>query len=122
MQSAAIELYNKIKRCGGLKEFLFIALLVLLMLRNFIKNKDTWKAFKKLNKTQLLLAVMYFLFTVFAAAVLIYYGGNWLAGQFSNIFVQAAVFALVVFVVFYFLGNLSNKMMRKITDGLLPRE
>lgn len=92
------------------------------MLRNFIKNKDTWKAFKKLNKTQLLLAVMYFLFTVFAAAVLIYYGGNWLAGQFSNIFVQAAVFALVVFVVFYFLGNLSNKMMRKITDGLLPRE
>lgn len=113
---------GQIVRSENLKDFILITLLVLLMIRNFIKNKDTLREFKKLNKAQLLGVAINFILTVIVATVLIFYGGNWIAGQFSNIFLKTSVFAFIVLLVLYFIGSLSNKAMSKITHGILPKD
>lgn len=113
---------GQIVRSENLKDFILITLLILLMIRNFIKNKDTLREFKKLNKAQLLGVAINFILTVIVATVLIFYGGNWIAGQFSNIFLKTSVFAFIVLLVLYFIGSLSNKAMSKITHGILPKD
>ncbi|QUW20606.1 hypothetical protein JSQ81_12155 [Sporosarcina sp. Marseille-Q4063] len=104
-----------------MNDFVLITLLVLLMARTFIKNRDTLRAYKKLSKTQLLGVVITFIFTVVIATTLIFYGKNWIAGKFSNIFLESFIFVVIFFFVFYFIGTISDKVMNKITKGALPK-
>ncbi|ARF16123.1 hypothetical protein [Sporosarcina ureae] len=105
-----------------MNDYVFILLLVLLVVRNLVKDKETWREIKKLHTRQRIGVAIHFVFTVLAITTLIYYGGNWLAGQFSNIFLQSFAFLLIVFLVLISIGNLSDKMMNKITNGTLPRK
>ena len=105
-----------------MSDLLLILLLVLLVIRNFIKDQDTWREIKKLHTKQLLGVTINFIFTVLAITTLIFYGGNWMAGQFSNIFLQSFAFLIIVFVVLISIGTLSDKVMNKITNGALPRK
>ncbi len=92
------------------------------MIYSFIvNNKETLRAFKELGKLQLLGVALTFVSTVVVASALIFYGGNWIAGQFSNIFLQSFSFLVVVFLVFYSIGTVSDKVMSKITNGALPK-
>lgn len=104
-----------------MNDFVLIFLLVLLVTRIFIKNKDTLREFKKLSKPQLLGVILIFIFDVIVVTTLIYYGGNWIMGQFSNIFIKAFGFTVIVFIVLYFIGTLSDKVLNKITNGALPK-
>ena len=105
-----------------MNDYVLISLLVLLVIRNFIKDKETWREIKKLHTSQRIGVAINFVFTVLAITSLIYYGGNWMAGQFSNIFLQSLVFLIIVFLVLIRIGTLSDKMMNKITNGTLPRK
>lgn len=105
-----------------MNDYVLISLLVLLVIRNFIKDKETWREIKKLHTNQRIGVSINFVFTVLAITTLIYYGGNWMAGQLSNIFLQSLVFLIIVFLVLISIGTLSDKMMNKITNGTLPRK
>lgn len=105
-----------------MNDYVLIILLVLLVIRNFIKDKETWREMKKLHTSQFIGVAINFIFTVLAITTLIYYGGNWLAGQFSNIFLQSFAFLIIVFLVLISIGTLSDKVMNRITNGALPRK
>lgn len=88
-----------------MKDIIITIFLVLLMARNILKNKETVKIIKKLKKTQLAGIALSFVFTVLTATVLIYYGGNWIAGQFSNSVLRYLVFGVIVLMVLYVMGT-----------------
>ncbi|PIC74484.1 hypothetical protein [Sporosarcina sp. P17b] len=102
-------------------DFILIFLLILLVTRIFIKNKETLREFKKLNKSQLLGVFLTLIFDIIVVTTLIYYGRNWIMEQFTNIFLQALSFLVIVFLVLILIGKLSDKVVNKITNGILPK-
>ncbi|PID13873.1 hypothetical protein CSV63_15730 [Sporosarcina sp. P34] len=105
-----------------MNDLVLISLLVLLVIRNFIKDKETWREIKKLHTSQLIGVTINFILTVLAITTLIFYGGNWLAAKFSNFFLQSFSFIVIVFLVLSCIGTLSDKAMNKITNGALPKK
>lgn len=89
-------------------DWLLVILLALLAARNFLHSKETLRELKKLSKARLAGVAVTFIITVAGAASLVYYGGNWMMGLFSNIFLKASVFTLVLFLVFYPVSKLSS--------------
>lgn len=101
---------------------IFIVLTTLLIIRILLNNKETLSTFKKLSITQIIGVTINITLTVVIATTLIYFGGNWLAGLFSNIFLQIMIFTITTLLVLYVISYLSNKAMYKITNGILPKE
>lgn len=103
-------------------DYVLIILLVLLMTRTFIKNKETLKEYKNLSKTQLLGVAITFIFTVGISTALVVYGKNLIEGKFPSPFLEAFIFLVIFFFVFIIIGTISDKMMKKITNGVLPKD
>ena len=78
------------------------------------------KVVRELSFLQLVFALFSFLTAVGIAFVSIYYGGNWIAGQFSNPAVRFIVFALIVLLTLSLWSWILRKMLHKITNGVLP--
>ncbi|MCA0971607.1 hypothetical protein LCM20_13450 [Halobacillus litoralis] len=76
----------------------------------------------KLTHLQLATALLGYLVTVSIGFVFIYYGGNWLAGVFSNVVIKYGVFVSVVLVTLYVCKGLLGKWLHKATGGVLPKE
>ncbi|WOV86987.1 hypothetical protein QWT69_14075 [Sporosarcina oncorhynchi] len=103
-------------------DYVLIILLVLLMTRAFIKNRENLKEYKKLSKTQLIGVIVTFIFTVGTSTALIVYGKKLIEGKFPSPFLEAFIFLVILFFVFIIIGTISDKAMKNITKGVLPKE
>ena len=92
---------------------------IVIMLSIFYKNRTT---LKELTKFQLLGAAICYLFAILIAFVFVYYGGNWVAGQFSNTIFNSIIFIAVILIVLYPTVSILNKLLHKITNGILPKD
>jgi len=97
--------------------FFKILLAILTFVYVISKNK---KILKQLTKPQIFGVVISYLAVVFIAFILIYFGGNWIAGHFSNTLFKYMVFFAVVCVSLYLCISLLNKVLDKITNSILP--
>ncbi len=100
-----------------MKDILIIILCVGLTIYHISNNKGM---LKQLKKIQLFGVAITFIFTVILATILIFYGGNWIAGLFSNIILKYLVFGVIVIATFYLLEIIVNKVLYRITDGVFP--
>ena len=82
------------------------------------KNRES---IKKLTAKQLILAVITYIFTVFFAFICVYYGGNWIAGQFSNRFLQIVVFILIIIITLSLCQWPLRKILYRVTSGIFPK-
>ena len=103
-----------------MNDYVLVILLILLVLRIFFKDKETFAELKKLSAAQLTGVILTYLVTLVAITVLIYYGGNAFAGLFNNIFLQAFSFLVIVFVVLASIGTAADRVLNRITDGRFP--
>lgn len=115
------QIIKELVRSENLIDYVLIFLLVLLVIRIFIKDNETLREFKKLNKNQLISVSLTLLFNIIAVTFLIYYGRNWIMEQFANIFLQALSFLALVFLVLILIGKVSDQVVNKITNGVLPK-
>lgn len=99
-----------------MKDVLNIIVCVCLIIYHISNNKSS---LKQLKKTQNFGVAITFIGALIAATILIFYGGNWIAGRFSNIVWKYLIFGVVVIATLYLLGIIVNKVLYKITDGLL---
>ncbi|MGN7477756.1 hypothetical protein ACTHOQ_07860 [Solibacillus silvestris] len=102
-----------------MKDILMIALSFLLIANNIFRNRGT---LKKLTKIQVLGVGISYLIAIIAAFIFVYYGGNWIAGQFSNSVLKYIISFAVVCFVLYFCVSILNKMLQKVTNGILPKD
>lgn len=72
----------------------------------------------KVNPKQSSLILLSFICTVLAAFLIIYYGGNWIADQFTSSTVQSIVFIAIVFITL----SLSHIVLRKILAYIVRAE
>jgi len=98
-------------------DFIIFTLCIVITINRIYKNRNI---LKELSKPQILGVGTTYLVTVSIAVICIYYGGNWITGQFSNIFVRYIIFLLVVCITLHFLINLLRNMLNNITKGVLP--
>jgi hypothetical protein len=105
---------------GGLylKSIQMTTLFIVIVIYNIRKNREILKQFTKL---QIIGVGISYLIAIFLAFILIYYGGNWLAGQISNIILKYVVFIVIVLIALYLCVGILNKVLQKITNGVLPR-
>lgn len=103
---------------GYMKDILITVLSIVIMIYVILKNR---KIIKQLIKFQIFGVGISYLFTIFIAFILVYYGGNWIAGQFSNTFFKYIIFFAVVCIALYLCVNILNKVLQKITNGILPK-
>ena len=99
-------------------DILMTTLFIVILIRAILKNR---KILKELTKRQIFGVVISYLITVFIAFIFIYYGGNWVAGYFSNIFFKYVIFLVVVCIALYLCISILNKVLQKITNGILPK-
>ena len=97
--------------------FFKILLAIITLVYVISKNK---KILKQLTKSQIFGVVISFLAVIFLAFFLIYFGGNWVAGHFSNTLFKYVIFFAVVCVSLYLCINVLNKVLDKITNSILP--
>ncbi|BAQ10608.1 transcriptional regulator [Bacillus sp. OxB-1] len=101
-----------------MKSILMTTLFIVIVIYNIRKNREILKQFTKL---QIIGVGISYLIAIFLAFILIYYGGNWLAGQISNIILKYVVFIVIVLIALYLCVGILNKVLQKITNGVLPR-
>ena len=94
-----------------------ILLFIITLIYVIAKNR---KIFKELTKSQVFGVVISYLAVIFIAFILIYFGGNWVAGHFSNTIFKYVVFFAVVCISLYLCIILLNKILQKITNSILP--
>lgn len=82
-----------------------------------MKNR---KIIQRLSMSQMIFVVFSYIVTVFIAFIGIYFGGNWIAGQTSNLFFKYFIFFIIVVITISFCKILLGKVLHKITKGLLP--
>lgn len=102
-----------------MKDILILILSIVIITYVIFKNRKT---FKELSKFQIFGVGISFLVTTFLAFVLIYYGGNWFAGQISNSIFKFIIFLAVTCITLYLCVGVLNKVVRMITKGILSKE
>lgn len=103
-------------------DYVLAILLVLLMTRVFIKSRETLKEYKNLSKNRLIGVIVTFIFTVGTSTALIVYGKKMIEGKFPSPFLEAFIFLVILFVVSITIGTISDKVMKKITKGVFPKD
>lgn len=78
------------------------------------------KVVRELSFSQSVFALLSFLAAVAIAFVSIYYGGNWIAWQFSYSAVRFVVFVLIVLLTLSLWSWILRKVLHEITNGVLP--
>lgn len=102
-----------------MKDILMSVLFIIITIYIIWQNRKT---LKKLTKIQLIGVVLSYLVAIFVGVFLVYYVGNWIAGQFSNIFLKYIIFLAVVCIMLIFCGGILRKVLEKITNGTLPKK
>jgi|SRR5699024_9682169 len=100
-----------------MKDVLILGLSVLVIVYVVIKNREK---LKELSTSQILGVGASYLLATILASLLIYYGGNWIAEQFSSLLFKYIAFIGVVLLSLCLCINLLNKVLQKITNGRLP--
>ena len=68
-----------------MEDVLKILLSIVIMIYVILKNR---KIFKELTKSQIFGVGVSYLIAIIIAFILIYFGGNWVAGHFSNTLIE----------------------------------
>lgn len=97
--------------------FMFV-ILIMIVIKNISSNRDL---LRKLSVVQIFGVGFSYVATVVLAGLVIYYGGNWLAGFFSNGIIKFIIQMTVIIVVLYTLVGILNRILAKITNGMLPK-
>jgi Kef-type K+ transport system membrane component KefB len=79
------------------------------------------KILKELTKFQVLGVLITFLITIYIAFICIFYGGNWIAGKFTNMIVKTTIQYIVIFITLFICVSILYKILKKITNGVLPK-
>lgn len=101
-------------------DFLMIILFIVVTIYHIYKNREV--VVKELTKFQIFGVGASYLVTIIFAFILIYYGGNWVAGLFSNIFFKNMVFLAIVCMALYLSVSILNRVLLRITNGVLPKD
>ncbi|WP_145543229.1 hypothetical protein [Virgibacillus sp. SK37] len=101
-----------------MKDILITTLSIAIIIYALFKNRKT---LKKLTWLQNFSVGISYLAAIFLAFILIYYGGNWVAGQFSNIIFKYLIFLVIVCIAIYLSVSILNKVLNKVTNGILPK-
>ncbi len=98
-------------------DFTLFALSIVIAIYIIFNNRNK---IRELTSSQIIVVGFSYLITVFIAFICIYYGGNWIAEQFSIIIFKYIIFLIIVFITIYFCKSILRKMINKITNGVLP--
>ena len=101
-----------------MKDILMTAFFIVIIIRTILKNR---KVIKELTKLQIYGVGISYLVATLMASICIYYGGNWVAGHFSNIIFSYVIFLAVFCIALYLCISILNKVLQKITNGVLPK-
>ncbi|WP_449621834.1 hypothetical protein [Robertmurraya sp. Marseille-Q9965] len=101
-----------------MKDIFMSALFFIITIYIIWQNRKT---LKELTKVQTFSVVVTYIVTIFVGFFLIYYGGNWIAAQFSNIILKYIMLIAIVCIVLFFCGSILQKVLEKITNGVLPK-
>ncbi|MEK4302265.1 hypothetical protein MKY30_23185 [Oceanobacillus sp. FSL W8-0428] len=95
-------------------------LCTVLLVFNFWKNrKELKETYSKLNYVQVFGVLISYLITVAIVFVLIYYVGNWLVSFIPFTFLRSAIFFVIVVAVLFCCLGLLNKVLARVTKGVL---
>ncbi|GIO25149.1 hypothetical protein [Oceanobacillus sp. J11TS1] len=98
----------------------FSVLSVVLLVCTLVKNrKELKEKYLKLHYAQIIGVIISFLITLAIATILIYYVGNWLVSFISFTFLRYAAFFVIIAVVLFFCSSALNRVLTKITKGIL---
>ncbi|MFL0505248.1 hypothetical protein ACH0B5_05810 [Ureibacillus sp. 179-F W5.1 NHS] len=100
-------------------EYLFIAISIVIIIYRIMKNRGTLKV---LTKRQILGVGISYLLATLMGFIFIYFGGNWIVGSISNIIFKYIVFLAFVLIILNLCVTILNKLLLKITNGILPKE
>lgn len=95
----------------------FISLIAVIIAK-VLKNK---KRLAQLTVYQMIGVGAAYVVSVFIGFIMIYYGGNWIAGKMPYEILSTIVFILIVIAALSICVSLMNKTIHKVTNGLLPR-
>ena len=112
-----ILLYSKDGGEGSVLDFIFFIISMTIIVSVIFKNK---KILKQLSIAQRIGVGLSFLATVLIAFIGVYFGGNWIAAQFSSTIFKYIVFFIIVCLVIYPCKFMLGKVLNKITKGVLP--
>ena len=99
--------------------FIIIAYCIFAAINLIHKNRES---IRQLTAKQLILASFSYLFTVLLGVICIYYGGNWIAGQFSSRFLQSVVFILIIIITISLCRWPLRKILNRVTLGSLKNK
>ncbi|MFB7138752.1 hypothetical protein ACFCYN_03720 [Gottfriedia sp. NPDC056225] len=100
---------------GSLMTILFIVITIYKILKSR-------KIIKELTKLQISGVFLTYLITIFFMFICIYYGGNWIGESLSNLFVRKLIQIIVIILTLIIFGNILEKTLKKITNGVLPKK
>jgi len=106
-------------RCICVFSFIIIAYCIFAAINLIHKNRES---IRQLTAKQLILASFSYLFTVLLGVICIYYGGNWIAGQFSSRFLQSVVFILIIIITISLCRWPLRKILNRVTLGSLKNK
>lgn len=92
----------------------FIIITIYLILKNR-------KIYKQLTKLQILGVCLTYLIIIYLLFICIYYGGNWIGESISNLIVRKLIQLVVIIISLIIFENILDKMLKKITNGILPK-
>ena len=99
---------------------LFWILPAIILVYLFVKYRKEFKeTYSKLTTIQLIGVVIAYLITIFIVTILIYYVGNWLLGYIIFKPLNIVVRVVIVILVLSSALNLLNKVLKKISNGVL---
>ena len=100
-----------------MKDILIATLSIVIIIWRIYKSKETMKACSKL---QILGISISYMFATIIAAMFIYYGGSWIADKISIKILGYTVQLILIFIVLFSCVSILNKVLHKISNGLLP--
>jgi len=95
-----------------MNDILMLVIFVLISIYIIFKNRNLLKGLTKFQISGVLIS---YLITIVLAFICIYYGGNWLAGFFTNFILRLIIKIIVIYIVLAICVNLLNKVTTKFT-------
>ena len=108
------------KEEGKFMDSLLLILPAIMLMYLFVKyRKELKETYSKLTIIQLIGVFIAYLITIFIGFIFIYYVGNWLLGYITFKPLNIVVRVVIVILVLSFALNLLNKVLKKISNGVL---
>lgn len=117
-----MDIFEKIDSIKGgicVFNYIIIAYCIVVAINLIHKNRES---IRQLTAKQLILASFVYLSTVFLGFICIYYGGNWIAGQFSSRFMQLVVFILLIIITISLCQWPLRKILNRVTSGIFLKD